>query len=140
MEQSEKYFQTRTNPIRRIKCVCILLSICCVPALIMASTRLISFLVVLPLVVCFYAFMIIKCKRESWFMMIFRNSTLTLKSNSSMMNYFFLDTLEIRDFTFSQSKSQAEKNRGSIRIRGLDFPLPDVENFSETKKYIEENF
>ena len=51
-----------------------------------------------------------------------------------------LDDLEIRDFTFSQSKSQLEKDRGNIKIRGLKITLENVEKFAETKKYIEENF
>ena len=56
------------------------------------------------------------------------------------MNYFHLDDLEVRDFTFIQSKSQLEKDRGNIKIRGLKITLENVEKFAETKKYIEENF
>jgi len=90
--------------------------------------------------------LIIQCrgiaKKQGWMQITFRNKTVTLQGHSAMenMNYFHLEDLEIRDFTFYQSKLQIPKDRGDIKIRGLHFTLENVEKFSETRRYIEENF
>ena len=73
---------------------------------------------------------------------VFRNNTVTVTCRSE---YFHLDTVKAYEFSFEQKPSQVAKNRGNIRITGLNykgrsFPLLDVENFSEVKKYVEENF
>jgi hypothetical protein len=142
MDTNDRYFSTKTNPIRRILLVCILLGVCLGPGLIMATSHIVAFLVMLVVTAIAYAILIPFGKKQGTFQISFRNRTVTLRADTAMeaMNYFHMDDLEIRDFTFTQSKSQLEKNRGDIRIRGLKFTLENVENFSETKKYIEENF
>jgi hypothetical protein len=122
--------------------VCILLGVCLGPGLIMATSHIVAFLVMLVVTAIAYAILIPFGKKQGTVQISFRNRTVTLRADTAMeaMNYFHMDDLEIRDFTFTQSKSQLEKNRGDIRIRGLKFTLENVENFSETKKYIEENF
>lgn len=146
MDTNDRYFSTKTNPIRRILLVCILLGVCLGPGVIISLVYIAkapaAFFVMLPLTAAAYAFIIPFAKRQALYQISFRNKTITLRADSAMeaMNYFHMDDLEIRDFTFTQSKSQQEKNRGDIRIRGLKFTLENVENFSETKKYIEENF
>ncbi|MBQ7910283.1 MAG: hypothetical protein IJ363_05800 [Clostridia bacterium] len=142
MDTNDRYFSTKTNPIRRILLVCILLGVCLGPGLIMATAHIVAFLILLVLTAIAYAILIPFGKKQGTFQISFRNRTVTLRADTAMeaMNYFHFDDLEIRDFTFSQSKSQIEKNRGDIKIRGLKFTLENVEKFAETKKYVEENF
>ena len=142
MDTNDRYFSTKTNPIRRILLVCILLGVCLGPGLIMATAHIVAFLILLVLTAIAYAILIPFGKKQGTFQISFRNRTVTLRADTAMeaMNYFHFDDLEIRDFTFSQSKSQIEKNRGNIKIRGLKFTLENVEKFAETKKYVEENF
>ncbi|MBP3571030.1 MAG: hypothetical protein J6M42_03645 [Clostridia bacterium] len=142
MDSNDRYFSTKTNPIRRILLVCILLGVCLGPGLIMATAHIVAFLILLVLTAIAYAILIPFGKKQGTFQISFRNRTVTLRADTAMeaMNYFHFDDLEIRDFTFSQSKSQIEKNRGDIKIRGLKFTLENVEKFAETKKYVEENF
>lgn len=142
MDSNDRYFSTKTNPIRRILLVCILLAVGLGPGLIMATAHIVAFLILLVLTAIAYAILIPFGKKQGTYQISFRNRTVTLRADTTMeaMNYFHFDDLEIRDFTFSQSKSQIEKNRGDIKIRGLKFKLENVEKFAETKKYIEENF
>ena len=142
MDTNDRYFSTKTNPIRRILLVCILLGVCLGPGLIMATAHIVAFLILLVLTAIAYAILIPFGKKQGTYQISFRNRTVTLRADTTMeaMNYFHFDDLEIRDFTFSQSKSQIEKNRGDIKIRGLKFTLENVEKFAETKKYVEENF
>ena len=146
MDTNDRYFSTKTNPIRRVIFGCILLAVGLGPGVIISLVYIAkapaAFFVMLPLTAAAYAFIIPFAKRQALYQISFRNRTVTLRADTAMeaMNYFHMDDLEIRDFTFTQSKSQLEKNRGDIRIRGLKFTLENVENFSETKKYIEENF
>ena len=146
MDTSDRYFSTKTNPIRRVIFGCILLAVGLGPGVIISLVYIAkapaAFFVMLPLTAAAYAFIIPFAKKQALYQISFRNSTITLRADSAMeaMNYFHFDDLEIRDFTFSQSKSQLEKDRGNIKIRGLKFTLENVEKFAETKKYIEENF
>ena len=146
MDTNGRYFSTKTNPIRRVTFGCILLAVGLGPALIMSLVYItkapIAFIILSALTAAAYAFIISFAKKQGLYQISFRNKTITLQADSAMeaMNYFHFDDLEIRDFTFSQSKSQIEKNRGDIKIRGLKFTLENVENFAATKKYIEENF
>lgn len=146
MDTSDRYFSTKTNPIRRVIFGCILLAVGLGPGVIISLVYIAkapaAFFVMLPLTAAAYAFIIPFAKRQALYQISFRNSTITLRADSAMeaMNYFHFDDLDIRDFTFSQSKSQLEKDRGNIKIRGLKFTLENVEKFAETKKYIEENF
>ena len=142
MDTNDRYFSTKTNPIRRILFMLIALGVFYVPMLLLSIRHLISFLAVLGLGALFVAIILGIAKKQGWMQIIFRNQTVTLQGHSVMenMNYFHLEDLEIRDFTFYQSKFQIAKDRGDIKIRGLKFTLENVENFSETKKYIEENF
>lgn len=77
---------------------------------------------------------------RAWYKITLQNNTLTLESPSAMQKYFYLDALKACDFIFTQGESQEIKNRGNIRVKGLNFVIQDVENFSEVKKYVEENF
>ena len=142
MDTNDRYFSTKTNPIRRILFMLIALGVFYVPMLILSIRHLISFLAMLGMGALFVAIILGIAKKQGWMQIIFRNKTVTLQGHSVMenMNYFHLEDLEIRDFTFYQSKFQIAKDRGDIKIRGLKFTLENVENFSETKKYIEENF
>ena len=146
MDTSDRYFSTKTNPIRRVIFGCILLAVGLGPGVIISLVYIAkapaAFFVMLPLTAAAYAFIIPFAKKQALYQISFRNKTITLRADSAMeaMNYFHFDDLEIRDFTFSQSKSQLEKDRGNIKIRGLKFTLENVEKFAETKKYIEENF
>ena len=146
MDTNDRYFSTKTNPIRRVIFGCILLAVGLGPGVIISLVYIAkapaAFFVMLPLTAAAYAFIIPFAKRQALYQISFRNKTITLRADSSMeaMNYFHLDDLEIRDFTFTQSKSQLEKDRGDIKIRGLKITLENVEKFAETKKYIEENF
>ena len=146
MDTNDRYFSTKTNPIRRVIFGCILLAVGLGPGVIISLVYIAkapaAFFVMLPLTAAAYAFIIPFAKKQALYQISFRNSTITLRADSAMeaMNYFHFDDLEIRDFTFSQSKSQLEKDRGNIKIRGLKITLENVEKFAETKKYIEENF
>ncbi|MBQ9151538.1 MAG: hypothetical protein IJX72_04750 [Clostridia bacterium] len=146
MDTNDRYFSTKTTPIRRVTFACILMAVGLGPALIMSLVYIAkapaAFLIMLAVTVAVYAFIINFAKKQGLYQISFRNSTITLRADSAMesMNYFHFDDLEIRDFTFSQSKSQIAKDRGDIKIRGLKFTLENVEKFAETKKYIEENF
>ena len=146
MDTNDRYFSTKTNPIRRVIFACILLAVGLGPGVILSLVYIAkapaAFFIMLAATAAAYAFIIPFAKRQALYQISFRNKTITLRADSAMeaMNYFHMDDLEIRDFTFTQSKSQLEKNRGDIRIRGLKFTLENVENFSETKKYIEDNF
>lgn len=146
MDTSDRYFSTKTNPIRRVIFGCILLAVGLGPGVIISLVYIAkapaAFFVMLPLTAAAYAFIIPFAKKQALYQISFRNKTITLRADSAMeaMNYFHFDDLEIRDFTFSQSKSQIEKDRGDIKIRGLKITLENVEKFAETKKYIEENF
>ena len=146
MDTNDRYFSTKTNPIRRVIFGCILLAVGLGPGVIISLVYIAkapaAFFVMLPLTAAAYAFIISFAKKQALYQISFRNKTITLRADSAMeaMNYFHFDDLEIRDFTFSQSKSQLEKDRGNIKIRGLKFTLENVEKFAETKKYIEENF
>ena len=146
MDTNDRYFSTKTNPIRRVIFGCILLAVGLGPGVIISLVYIAkapaAFFVMLPLTAAAYAFIIPFAKKQALYQISFRNKTITLRADSAMeaMNYFHLDDLEIRDFTFSQSKSQLEKDRGNIKIRGLKITLENVEKFAETKKYIEENF
>ena len=142
MDTNDRYFSTKTNPIRRILFMLIALGVFYVTMLILSIRHLISFLAMLGMGALFVAIILGIAKKQGWMQIIFRNKTVTLQGHSVMenMNYFHLEDLEIRDFTFYQSKFQIAKDRGDIKIRGLKFTLENVEKFSETKKYIEENF
>ena len=142
MDTNDRYFSTKTNPIRRILFMLIALGVFYVPMLILSIRHLISFLAMLGMGALFVAIILGIAKKQGWMQIIFRNKTVTLQGHSVMenMNYFHLEDLEIRDFTFYQSKFQIAKDHGDIKIRGLKFTLENVEKFSETKKYIEENF
>ena len=142
MDTNDRYFSTKTNPIRRILFMLIAIGVFYVPMLILSIRHLISFLAMLGMGALFVAIILGIAKKQGWMQIIFRNKTVTLQGHSVMenMNYFHLEDLEIRDFTFYQSKFQIAKDRGDIKIRGLKFTLENVEKFSETKKYIEENF
>jgi hypothetical protein len=142
MDTNDRYFSTKTNPIRRILFMLIALGVFYVPMLILSIRHLISFLAMLGMGALFVAIILGIAKKQGWMQIIFRNKTVTLQGHSVMenMNYFHLEDLEIRDFTFYQSKFQIAKDRGDIKIRGLKFTLENVEKFSETKKYIEDNF
>ena len=142
MDTNDRYFSTKTNPIRRILFMLIALGVFYVPMLILSIRHLISFLAVLGMGALFVVIILGIAKKQGWMQIIFRNKTVTLQGHSVMenMNYFHLEDLEIRDFTFYQSKFQIAKDRGDIKIRGLKFTLENVEKFAETKKYIEENF
>ena len=146
MDTNDRYFSTKTNPIRRVIFGCILLAVGLGPGVIISLVYIAkapaAFFVMLPLTAAAYAFIIPFAKKQALYQISFRNKTITLRADSAMeaMNYFHLDDLEVRDFTFIQSKSQLEKDRGDIKIRGLKITLENVENFAETKKYIEENF
>lgn len=146
MDTNDRYFSTKTNPIRRVIFGCILLAVGLGPGVIISLAYIAkapaAFFVMLPLTAAAYAFIIPFAKKQALYQISFRNSTITLRADSAMeaMNYFHLDDLEVRDFTFIQSKSQLEKDRGNIKIRGLKITLENVEKFAETKKYIEENF
>ena len=146
MDTNDRYFSTKTNPIRRVIFGCILLAVGLGPGVIISLVYIAkapaAFFVMLPLTAAAYAFIIPFAKRQALYQISFRNKTITLRADSAMeaMNYFHMDDLEIRDFTFTQSKSQIEKDRGDIKIRGLKITLENVEKFAETKKYIEENF
>ena len=146
MDTNDRYFSTKTNPIRRVIFGCILLAVGLGPGVIISLVYIAkapaAFFVMLPLTAAAYAFIIPFAKKQALYQISFRNSTITLRADSAMeaMNYFHLDDLEVRDFTFIQSKSQLEKDRGNIKIRGLKITLENVEKFAETKKYIEENF
>ena len=146
MDTSDRYFSTKTNPIRRVIFGCILLAVGLGPGVIISLVYIAkapaAFFVMLPLTAAAYAFIIPFAKKQALYQISFRNKTITLRADSAMeaMNYFHLDDLEVRDFTFIQSKSQLEKDRGDIKIRGLKITLENVEKFAETKKYIEENF
>ena len=142
MDTNDRYFSTKTNPLRRILFMLIALGVFYVPMLILSIRHLISFLAMLGLGALFVAIILGIAKKQGWMQISFRNKTVTLQGHSVMenMNYFHLEDLEIRDFTFYQSKFQIAKDRGDIKIRGLKFTLENVEKFTETKKYIEENF
>ena len=146
MDTNDRYFSTKTNPIRRVIFGCILLAVGLGPGVIISLVYIAkapaAFFVMLPLTAAAYAFIIPFAKRQALYQISFRNKTITLRADSAMeaMNYFHMDDLEIRDFTFTQSKSQLEKDRGDIKIRGLKITLENVEKFAETKKYVEENF
>ena len=146
MDTNDRYFSTKTNPIRRVIFGCILLAVGLGPGVIISLVCIAkapaAFFVMLPLTAAAYAFIIPFAKKQALYQISFRNKTITLRADSAMeaMNYFHLDDLEVRDFTFIQSKSQLEKDRGNIKIRGLKITLENVEKFAETKKYIEENF
>ena len=146
MDTNDRYFSTKTNPIRRVIFGCILLAVGLGPGVIISLVYIAkapaAFFVMLPLTAAAYAFIIPFAKKQALYQISFRNKTITLRADSAMeaMNYFHLDDLEVRDFTFIQSKSQLEKDRGDIKIRGLKITLENVEKFAETKKYIEENF
>lgn len=146
MDTNDRYFSTKTNPIRRVIFGCILLAVGLGPGVIISLVYIAkapaAFFVMLPLTAAAYAFIIPFAKKQALYQISFRNKTITLRADSAMeaMNYFHLDDLEVRDFTFIQSKSQLEKDRGNIKIRGLKITLENVEKFAETKKYIEENF
>ncbi len=146
MDTNDRYFSTKTNPIRRVIFGCILLAVGLGPGVIISLVYIAkapaAFFVMLPLTAAAYAFIIPFAKRQALYQISFRNKTITLRADSAMeaMNYFHLDDLEVRDFTFIQSKSQLEKDRGDIKIRGLKITLENVEKFAETKKYVEENF
>ncbi len=146
MDTNDRYFSTKTNPIRRVIFGCILLAVGLGPGVIISLVYIAkapaAFFVMLPLTAAAYAFIIPFAKRQALYQISFRNKTITLRADSAMeaMNYFHFDDLEVRDFTFTQSKSQLEKDRGDIKIRGLKITLENVEKFAETKKYVEENF
>ena len=146
MDTNDRYFSTKTNPIRRVIFGCILLAVGLGPGVIISLVYIAkapaAFFVMLPLTAAAYAFIIPFAKKQALYQISFRNKTITLRADSAMeaMNYFHLDDLEVRDFTFIQSKSQLEKDRGNIKIRGLKITLENVEKFAETKKYVEENF
>ena len=142
MDTNDRYFATKTNPIRRILMMCIPMAVVFIPLLIASIGHLIAVLGILASAALVFGIIIGIAKKQGWIQISFRNSTVTLQGHSVMenMNYFHFDDLEIRDFTFSQSKFQIPKDRGDICIRGLPFKLENVEKFSETKKYIEENF
>ena len=146
MDTNDRYFSTKTNPIRRVIFGCILLAVGLGPGVIISLVYIAkapaAFFVMLPLTAAAYAFIIPFAKRQALYQISFRNKTITLRADSAMeaMNYFHMDDLEVRDFTFTQSKSQLEKDRGDIKIRGLKITLENVEKFAETKKYVEENF
>ena len=146
MDTNDRYFSTKTNPIRRVIFGCILLAVGLGPGVIISLVYIAkapaAFFVMLPLTAAAYAFIIPFAKKQALYQISFRNKTITLRADSAMeaMNYFHLDDLEVRDFTFIQSKSQLEKDRGDIKIRGLKITLENVEKFAETKKYVEENF
>ena len=146
MDTNDRYFSTKTTPIRRVIFGCILLAVGLGPGVIISLVYIAkapaAFFVMLPLTAAAYAFIIPFAKKQALYQISFRNKTITLRADSAMeaMNYFHLDDLEVRDFTFIQSKSQLEKDRGDIKIRGLKITLENVEKFAETKKYIEENF
>ena len=146
MDTNDRYFSTKTNPIRRVIFGCILLAVGLGPGVIISLVYIAkapaAFFVMLPLTAAAYAFIIPFAKKQALYQISFRNQTITLRADSAMeaMNYFHLDDLEVRDFTFIQSKSQLEKDRGDIKIRGLKITLENVEKFAETKKYVEENF
>ena len=142
MDTNDRYFSTKTNSIRRILFMLIALGVFYVPMLILSIRHLISFLAMLGMGALFVAIILGIAKKQGWMQIIFRNKTVTLQGHSVIenMNYFHLEDLEIRDFTFYQSKFQIAKDRGDIKIRGLKFTLENVEKFSETKKYIEDNF
>ncbi len=142
MDTNDRYFSTKTNPIRRILMMCIPLAVIFVPILIASIGHWIAVLGILATAALLFGIIIGIAKKQGWMQISFRNKTVTLQGHSVMenMNYFHLEDLEIRDFTFYQSKFQIAKDRGDIKIRGLKFTLENVEKFSETKKYIEENF
>ena len=146
MDTSDRYFSTKTNPIRRVIFGCILLAVGLGPGVILSLVYIAkapaAFFVMLALTAAAYAVIIPFAKKQALYQISFRNKTITLRADSAMeaMNYFHLDDLEVRDFTFIQSKSQIEKDRGDIKIRGLKITLENVEKFAETKKYIEDNF
>ena len=142
MDTNDRYFSTKTNPIRRILMMCIPMAVILVPILIASIGHWIAILGILASAALIFGIIIGIAKKQGWMQIIFRNKTVTLQGHSVMedMNYFHLEDFEIRDFTFYQSKLQIAKDRGDIKIRGLKFTLENVEKFSETKKYIEENF
>ena len=142
MDTNDRFFSTKTNPIRRILMMCIPMAVILVPILIASLGHWIAVLGILAAAALIFGIVIGIAKKQGWMQITFRNKTVTLQGHSAMenMNYFHLEDLEIRDFTFYQSKLQIPKDRGDIKIRGLHFTLENVENFSETRRYIEENF
>lgn len=142
MDNQEKYLSTQTNPIRYQRAMLIPCIIFAIIGLFIGfagawgGTLFIVGIAALTGVVGFWF-----SSKNVW-KIVFRNSTVTVTCRSE---YFHLDTVKAYEFSFEQSPSQKAKNRGNLRITGLNyrgqnFPLLDVENFSEVKKYVEENF
>ena len=142
MDNQEKYLTTKTNPIRYQRAAiipCIAFSI--VGLFFGFSGAWGGALFIIGIALLTGALGLWVTSKNVW-KLVFRNSTVTVTCRSE---YFHLDTVKAYEFSFEQSPSQKAKNRGNLRITGLNyrgqnFPLLDVENFSEVKKYIEENF
>ena len=143
MDNQEKYLATQTNPIKYQKAAVIPCACFALLGLIFGFAGFWTFgLIIMGIALLVGAFGLWSAKRNVW-KIVFRNSTVTVTCRSE---YYHMDDLKSYQISFEpQTSAQVAQNRGNIRItgmnyRGMNFPLVDVENFSEVKKYVEENF
>ena len=143
MDNQEKYFVTKTNPIRGQRAVLISSVAFAVVGLIFGFAGTWGgALLIVGISALSGAFVFWAASRNVW-KIVFRNSTVTVTCRSE---YYHMDDLKSYQISFEpQTPAQVAKNRGTMRItgmnfRGMNYPLVDVENFSEVKKYVEENF
>lgn len=69
----------------------------------------------------------------------FEDDVLYLTNMGNKQQYKVWDT-PLEDFVFNQTKNQAKHNTGSIMIRDTIFFIDSIQNFTETKQYIETHF
>ena len=69
----------------------------------------------------------------------FENDVLYLTNMGTKQEYTVWDT-PLEDFVFNQTKNQKRHNTGSIMIRDTIFFIDSIQNFTETKQYIETHF
>ncbi|MBQ9779960.1 MAG: hypothetical protein IJW00_03345 [Clostridia bacterium] len=144
MDNHEKYLATKTNPIKSQRATIISCALFGVLGLFLGG---IGNAWGYGLLICGIALVIgalgLWVSSKNVWKIVFRNSTVTVTCRSE---YYHMDDLKGYQISFEpQTPAQVAQNRGNMRItgmnyRGKNFPLVDVENFSEVKKYVEENF
>ncbi len=78
-------------------------------------------------------------KTNNVFTLRFEDDILYLEGRTKTAHYRVYD-IPASDFVLTQSKSDKAENMCSMKIKNTVFNLKYVENYTELKKYIEENF
>ncbi len=78
-------------------------------------------------------------KTNNVFTLRFEGDVLHLEGRTKTAQYTVYD-IPASDFVLKQSDSDKEQNMCSLKIKNTVFNLKYVENYSELKRYIEENY